>query len=88
MRCYTGLGTLWPITSPPPPDLQLILDLLDRGSFLDNGKIVLISVLVLREVTIELNLASKKVTTKYSHLCDSAQIKSAHAHTNTQSMTN
>jgi hypothetical protein len=63
------------------------VELLDRGSFLDNGNIVLIPVLALRELTIELNLASKKVTTKYSHPCDSAQIKSAHAHTDTQSMT-
>jgi hypothetical protein len=43
--------------------------------------------LALREVRVELTLASKKVITKYNNRCDSIQIRSAQMHTDTQSMT-
>jgi hypothetical protein len=40
---------------------------------LDNGKIILILILALKEVTTILNMVSKRITTKYNHWYDSDQ---------------
>jgi hypothetical protein len=66
-------------------DIGTIVSVSHLTFFIDNGKIILILVLALREDA--LTLASKKVTIKYNLRRDSIQIKSVQAHTDTQSMT-
>ena len=52
--------------------------------FLDNGKIVLIPVLALKEDIAVMTLTSMKVITKYNHLPESTIIRSAQSHTDKQ----
>jgi hypothetical protein len=56
----------------------------EHSIFLDNGRIVLIPVLALKEDRVVMALTSMRVTTKYNHRPKSIIIRSAQAHTDKQ----